>query len=149
MLSTLWQHPIYICRSLLQNYNLVPLKLQHCIKMQPMFLFASYYKRNKLTAKILSECGRIKIAEDHTNYSHKQIRCITFWVFLLPFISHLPPKTLIDTQNWLHLRTCCLGCMYLRAKPVQETAYVYILATEQYGFRNNLHISNWTVWLQK
>jgi hypothetical protein len=29
--------------------------------MQPMFLFASFYKHNKLTAKILSECGRIKI----------------------------------------------------------------------------------------
>jgi hypothetical protein len=82
---------------------------------------------------------------DHMNYSHKQIRCITFWVFLLPFTSHLPPKTLINRysktifpalvlksvgppltvrfKNWLHLRTCCSGeYMHQRRKSVQETA---------------------------
>jgi len=62
--------------------------------MQPMFLFTSFYKHNKLTAKILSDCGRIKTVEDHMNYSHQQIRCIIFWVFLLSFTSHPPPKTL-------------------------------------------------------
>jgi hypothetical protein len=58
-----------------------------------------FYKHNELTTKIISECGRIEIVEDHRNYSHKQIKRITFWVFLLPLTSHLPPKTLINLYS--------------------------------------------------